>query len=164
VGEISAPELISEEHVLSDFDCGNDTLNTWLKSRALENQNKFSTTRVVCAEKNVIAYYTLVYGSVNRDEMTRSFKTNAPERIPVMILGRLAVDLKWQEKRIGKHLLKEALIKTMEASRIAAVRGLLVHAIDDKAKSYYQHYGFLESKVELTLFLPLESIKKQLDF
>jgi predicted N-acetyltransferase YhbS len=105
-----------------------------------------------------------VYGSVNRDEMTRSLKQNAPERIPVMILGRLAVDLKWQEKRIGKHLLKEALIKTIEASRIAAVRGLLVHAIDDKAKAYYQRYGFLESKIELTLFLPLESIKKQLDF
>lgn len=164
MGEISAPELISEEHVLNDFDCGNDTLNTWLKSRALENQNKFSTTRVVCKDKHIIAYYTLVYGSVNRDEMTRSFKTNAPERIPVMILGRLAVDLKWQEKRIGKHLLKEALIKTIEASRIAAVRGLLVHAIDDKAKVFYQRYGFLDSKIELSLFLPLESIKQQLNF
>lgn len=162
MGEISTPELISEEHELSDFDCGNDALNNWLKTRALDNQNKFSTTRVVCIDKAVIAYYSLVYGSVNRDEMTRSYKQNAPERIPVMILGRLAVDLKWQEKRIGKHLLKEALIKTMEASRIAAVRGLLVHAIDDKAKAYYRHFGFLESKVELTLFLPLESIKHQL--
>ncbi|MCS5708794.1 GNAT family N-acetyltransferase [Candidatus Berkiella cookevillensis] len=153
MGKISAPKLISEEHELSDFDCGNDVLNIWLKTRALDNQNKFSTTRVVCINKTVIAYYSLVYGSVNRDEMTRSFKQNAPERIPVMILGRLAVDLKWQEKGIGKHLLKEALIKTMEASRIAAVRGLLVHAIDDKAKAYYQGYGFLENKIELTLFL-----------
>jgi len=160
VGEISAPELISEAHELNDFDCGNNTLNNWLKTRALDNQTRFSTTRVVCAGKKVIAYYTLVYGSVNRDEMTRNFKKNAPERIPVMILGRLAVDLIWQEKRIGKHLLKEALSKTLEASRIAAVRGLLVHAIDDKAKAYYQRYGFLENKVELTLFLPLEHIKQ----
>lgn len=164
MGEINGPELISAEHILNDFDCGNDTLNTWLKSRALDNQNKFSTTRVVCVAQKVIAYYTLVYGSVNRDEMTRSFKTNAPEKIPVMILGRLAVDKRYQEKSIGKHLLKEVLIKTIEASRIAAVRGLLVHAIDDKAKAFYQHYGFLNSKIELTLFLPLESIKKQLDF
>lgn len=164
MGEINAPELISAEHEFNDFDCGNNTLNSWLKSRALENQNKFSTTRVVCAEKKVIAYYTLVYGSINRDEMTLSFRTNAPERIPVMILGRLAVDLRWQEKRIGKHLLKEALIKTIEASQIAAVRGLLVHAIDDQAKAFYQRYGFLDSKIELTLFLPLESFKKQLDF
>lgn len=162
MGEISAPELISEEHKLNDFDCGNNSLNDWLKTRALENQNRFSTTRVVCVAKAVIAYYTLVYGSVNREEMTRSYKQNAPMRIPVMILGRLAVDLKWQDKSIGKHLLKEALLKTIEASRIAAVRGLLVHAIDDSAKAYYQRYGFLESKIDLTLFLPLESIKHQL--
>lgn len=162
MGEISAPELISEEHELNDFDCGNNSLNNWLKTRALENQNRFSTTRVVCVAKTVIAYYTLVYGSVNREEMARSYKQNAPMRIPVMILGRLAVDLKWQDKSIGKHLLKEALLKTIEASSIAAVRGLLVHAIDDRAKTYYQRYGFLESKIDLTLFLPLESIKHQL--
>lgn len=164
MGRISAPELISEEHELREFDCGNKTLNNWLKTRALENQNKFSTTRVVCVAKAVIAYYSLVYGSVNRDEMTRNYKQNALERIPVMILGRLAVDLKWREKRIGRHLLKEALIKTIEASRIAAARGLLVHAIDDKAKAYYQRYEFLETKIELTLFLPLEHVKQQLDF
>ena len=164
MGKISAPELISQEHELNDFDCGNDSLNNWLKTRALDNQNKFSTTRVVCHAKKVIAYYTLVYGSVNRDEMSRKYKTNAPERIPVLILGRLAVDLRWQEKQIGKHLLKEALIKALEASRIAAVYGLLVHAINEKAKAFYRHYGFLDSKIELTLFLPLEHIKKQLEF
>lgn len=162
MGEITKPEPINTDHVLDEFDCGNDKLNEWLIKRALKNQDKYSTTRVVCEKNRVIAYYTLAYGSVNRDEMTRKIKVNAPERIPVMILGRLAVDLLWQGKSIAKHLLKEAMQKTLEASTIAAVRGLLVHAIDDTAKSFYLHYGFLDSAIDLTLLLPLEDLKNQI--
>jgi GNAT superfamily N-acetyltransferase len=162
VGEIRAPEVITGKHELDEFDCDNDTLNQWLKKRALENQDRFSSTRVVCIKNKVIAYYTLVYGSVNRSEMTRKIQQNAPERIPVMILGRLAVDKSWQGKDIAKHLLKEAMLKTLEASTIAAIRGLLVHAIDDIAVAFYKHFEFLESRVELTLLLPLEDIKAQI--
>ncbi len=162
MGEMSAPVLLSIEHVLDEFDCGNNILNEWLKKRALKNQDKHSTTRVVCIKNKVIAYYSLVYGSVNRAEMTRKIQTNSPERIPVMILGKLAVDLIWKNKGIAKHLLKEAILKTLEASRIAAIRGLLVHAIDENAESFYKHFGFLESKIDLTLLLPIEDIKAQL--
>lgn len=160
--QITAPELITAEHEIDEFNCGITSLNEWLQKRALENQDKHSVTRVVCNDNRVIAYYSLVYGSVNRNEMSRKIKTNAPERIPVMILGRLAVDLLWQGKRIAKHLLKEAMLKMLEASRIAAIRGLLVHAIDENAQKFYKHFGFVESKVELTLLLPLENIKAQL--
>jgi predicted N-acetyltransferase YhbS len=162
VGEIKAPEVITTDHDLEEFDCGNETLNDWLKNRALENQDRFSFTRVVCIKNKVIAYYTLVYGSVNRDELTRKHQKNAPDRIPVMILGRLAVDQQWKGKGIAKHLLKEAMIKTLEASTIAATRGLLVHAIDDNASTFYKHFGFLESRIELTLILPLEDIRAQI--
>ena len=162
MGEIKKPETISAEHVLDEFDCGNEKLNEWLNKRALKNQDKYSTTRVVCEISKVIAYYTLAYGSVNRDEMSRKIKANAPDRIPVMLLGRLAVDLRWQGKGIAKHLLKEAMQKVLEASTIAAIRGLLVHAIDDSAKDFYLQYGFLESAIDLTLLLPLEDIKNQI--
>jgi hypothetical protein len=106
VGKIKAPALLTAEHEVDEFDCGNTTLNDWLKKRALKNQDKYSTTRIVCVENRVVAYYSLVYGSVSRDEMTRKIKANAPDRIPVMILGRLAVDLLWQGGGIAKHLLK----------------------------------------------------------
>jgi len=162
MGKIKAPELLTAEHELDEFDCGNVTLNEWLIRRALKNQDKYSTTRVVCVDNKAIAYYSLVYGSVNREEMTRKIKTNAPDRIPVMILGRLAVDLKWQGKGIAKHLLKEALLKTLEASKVAAIRGVLVHAIDNEGQAFYKKYGFSESKIDLTLLLPLEHIKDQI--
>lgn len=161
MGEIKEPELITADHELKDFDCGNNTLNEWLKKRALSNQDKFSVTRVVCVVSKVIAYYTLAYGSVSRTEMTRKFQTNAPDIIPIMVLGKLAVDLKWQGKGIAKHLLKESMLKTVEASKIAATRGILVHAIDDKAASFYKRYGFIDSKIDLTLLLPIEDIKAQ---
>ncbi|MBS0287719.1 MAG: GNAT family N-acetyltransferase [Proteobacteria bacterium] len=162
MGEIRAPEVITSEHELDEFDCGNNTLNEWLKKRALENQDKFSFTRVVCVKNKVIAYYTLVFGSINRSDMTKKMQRNAPERIPVMILGRLAVDRRWHGQGIAKHLLKEAMLKTLEASTIAATRCLLVHAIDEDADAFYKHFGFIESKVELTLMLTIEDIKAQI--
>jgi GNAT superfamily N-acetyltransferase len=79
-----------------------------------------------------------------------------------MILGRLAEDKNWQGKGLAKHLLKEAMLKTLEASEIAALKGLLVHAIDKKAEAFYKYFGFMDSPVELTLLLPLKDIKAQL--
>lgn len=162
MGEISAPEPITTLHHLAQFDCGVSSLNEWLKKKALKNQDAYSVTNVVHKRNQVIAYYTLAYGSVNREDLTSKLRRNAPDKIPVMILCRLAIDLNWQSKGVGKHLLKQALFKTMEASRIAGLRGLLVHAIDDKAKSFYQHYGFVDCPVDLTLFLSLENIFAQL--
>lgn len=162
MGKITKPVPITDEHDLTDFDCGNAIMNNWLKDRALANQHKFSITQVVCEKSKVIAYYTLSLGSVNRSDMTRKIKTNAPDRIPVMVLGRLAVTTNWQGKGIAKHLLKEAMLKTIEVSYTAGTRGLIVQAIDDKAEAFYKHYGFLETQVDLTLLLPLEDIKAQL--
>ncbi len=162
MGKITEPVPITENHDVVNFDCGNPKMNDWLKERALANQGRFSITRVVCANEKVIAYYTLSLGSVNRADMARKIKANAPDKIPVMILGRLAVDLNWQGKGIAKHLLKESMLKTIETSHIAGTRGLLVQAIDEIAKEFYLQYEFLETKVDLTLFLPLEDIKAQL--
>jgi GNAT superfamily N-acetyltransferase len=162
MGKIRAPEPITSAHDLSQFDCGVASLNDWLKKRALKNQDIYSATNVVCINKQVIAYYTLAYGSVNHEEVTRKIRRNAPDKIPVMILCRLAVDKNWQTKGLGKHLLKQVFLKTIDASAIAGLRGLLVHAIDENAKAFYQHYGFLECPVDLALLLPLEDIVGQL--
>lgn len=163
MGEIKAPEAISLAHDLREFDCGEPTLNEWLKKRALKNEGKFSKTKVVSDGKKVVAFYTLAFGTVNRDDLNNKLKRNAPDQIPVMILARLAVDLEFQGQNIAKHMLKEALLKTVEASEIGGLRGLVVHALNPKAMKFYQQYGFKETPIELTLFLTIEDIIMNLD-
>lgn len=159
MGKIKEPELITAHHDLNHFDCTNHSLNEWLKKRALKNQDRFSKTRVVCIENKVIAYYTLAFGSILRTELPTKVTRNSPNEIPTMILARLAVDQFHQGKGLAKHLLKEALLKTLEASRIGGLRGLIVHAIDSSAQQFYKHFGFNETPIDLTLFMSVEAIE-----
>lgn len=159
MGKIKKPEQITSLHALDDFDCGNEVLNEWLKKRALKNEGQHSRTRVVSEENKVIAYYTLCTSIVNRENVTRKLQQNAPVPISFILLGRLAVDRKWQGKGLAKDLLQQALLQTFEASKIVGIRGLLVHAIDNEAENFYKQFGFIESKIPLTLLMPIEDIK-----
>ncbi|MCT8351798.1 GNAT family N-acetyltransferase [Photorhabdus kayaii] len=108
---ISAPEILMAEHNINDFYCQNETLNEWLSCRALKN-NKLGASRtfVICKEdtKDVIGYYCLSAGSINHIESTPSLKRNMPDPIPVVLLGRLAVDVEYQGKKLGALLLQDA--------------------------------------------------------
>jgi GNAT superfamily N-acetyltransferase len=157
MGKVTAPEPILTTHCLDDFDCGNQTLNQWLRRQALANEiSGASRTFVVCENRSVIGFYALATGSVRRGDAPSRIKRRMPEPIPVMVLGRLAVDLHWQNKGVGAGLLKDALLRTLSVSQQAGIRALIVHALSENAKQFYLRYGFQESPFNhMTLMLNL---------
>ena len=159
---ITAPTPISDRHAVSDFDCGQISLDDWLKKRAVKNESTgASRTFVVCDDNVVIGYYTLAVGAVTREEASGKVRRNMPEPIPVMILGRLAVDLQWQGNKIGAGMLKDAILRTLIVAEQAGIRAMLVHALSEGAKQFYLQCGFHESPLnEMTLMITLDQARK----
>ncbi|HBB30380.1 MAG TPA: GNAT family N-acetyltransferase [Cyanobacteria bacterium UBA8803] len=159
------PETIKPTHNVETFDCGNPILNDWLKKRAIESETSgASRTYVVCDENRVVGYYCLASGSAIRASAPGKIKRNMPDPIPVMVLGRLAVDINHQGQGIGQGLVKDALLRTWQASEIAGIRAILVHALDEEAKKFYlERCGFSVSPVHpLILMVLLADLKKSL--
>ena len=156
-GNLSAPEKLSPEPDLAAFDSGETVLNEWLRRRAAQNESSgASRTYVICTETRVVGYYGLAVGAVTHEQAAGRIKRNMPDPIPVIILGRLAVDRRFQGKRIGTGLLKDAVLRTLQAANIAGMRALLVHAISDAAKRFYEACGFMASPVDpMTLMITL---------
>ena len=157
---ISPPAPLTPEHLLAEFDCGVATLNEWLKRQALANEAMgASRTFVVCEGRQVIGYYALATGSVRREEAPGQVKRRMPEPIPVIILGRLAVDRRWQGKQVGQGLLKDAVLRTLNVSKQAGIRAIVVHAISESAKAFYHSQGFVESPLNpVTLMLGIVQV------
>ena len=164
MGVISSPVQLTDEQDISEFDCGDATLNEWLTKRALKNQKTGgSRTFVVCENNKVVGYYALASGSVERAEAPKNVARNMPQPIPVMVLARLAIDTSWQGKKVGSSLLKDALLRVLSVSKNVGVRAVLVHAISEEAKTFYQRYGFMDSPIDpMTLMLPISHIEQQL--
>jgi predicted GNAT family N-acyltransferase len=160
MGVINKPVVLTLEHDIYDFDCGDSTLSHWLKRKALKNQiGGGSKTFVIADNKRVIGYYALASGSVERLLAPKNVSRNMPEPIPVMVLGRLAIDIEYQGQSLGGALLKDALLRCKTVSENVGVRAVLVHAISEQAKRFYGQYGFQESPIdEMTLFLAMKSI------
>ncbi|MCI5763574.1 GNAT family N-acetyltransferase [Actinobacillus porcinus] len=153
----SAPELLNATHHLDDFDCGEEALNSWLKRNALKNQqNQASRTFVICQNNNVVGFYALAAGSVSHQFVSGGLRRNMPDPIPVVVLGRLAIDLAHQGQKLGAALLKDAVLRASAVSQQVGVKALLVHALNDKAKAFYLNYGFQVSPIDdLILLLKL---------
>ncbi len=165
MGRLNPPEPLTADHPVHAFDCGNPTLNEWLQRQALANQTHgASRTFVVCDEHGAVAgYYALATGSVERQQAPGNVRRNMPEPIPVMALGRLAVDLNFQQQGIGKGLLKDAVMRTLQVSTQAGIRALLVHAISEPAHDFYVSCGFRESPVNhMTLMITLAEASRTL--
>lgn len=154
---VSPPVAISGNHQVEKFDCGRDSLNEWLKKRALKNELLMaSRTYVVCEDARVIGYYCLATGSIDHKEAPGRVKRNMPSPIPIMVLGRLAVDLEYQGMKLGKGLLKDAVLKTISVSQQVGLKGMLVHAADESAYYFYKAHGFMECPNNpMTLILPI---------
>ncbi|MCA6509432.1 MAG: GNAT family N-acetyltransferase [Pseudanabaena sp. M109S1SP2A07QC] len=154
---INPPEKINPSHQVDQFDCGNIQLNNWLKHRAFKNEIQgASRTYVVTVENVVVAYYCLANGAIAQTISTGKVKRNMPDPIPVMIIGRLAVDQNWQAKGIGKALLRDAILRTLQASEIAGIRAVLVEAISEEAKQFYEKCGFTVSPIApMTLIITI---------
>ncbi|EQB2606687.1 GNAT family N-acetyltransferase [Raoultella ornithinolytica] len=154
------PEPLSAGHNIAEFCCQDQVLNEWLKKKALKNHcTGISRVFVVCAEntKRVIAYYSLSSGSVHRNTVPGAYRRNAPEAVPVIVLGRLAVDAAWAGKGLGAALLKDAIYRTEHIAVQVGVRALLVHALNDEVRGFYTRFGFEPSIINtLTLLFPIK--------
>jgi len=158
MGEVTAPEPITASHHTESFACGIPVLDEWLRRHALKNEvSGASRTFVVCQDRRVIGYYALATGSVEHRDAPGKIRRNMPEPIPVMVLGRLAVDQQCQHAGLGRGMLKDALLRSLSVSKHAGVRALLVHALSEDAKKFYTHNGFLESPLDpMTLIISLQ--------
>jgi len=158
-------EKLRREHDVTQFDCGNVTLNTWLHKYAWTNQQADSAkTYVGLAGDRVAGYYALTTGSVHKHETPeRIAKGLANHPIGIVLLARLAVDTTQQGKRLGKALLFDALTRIEEAADIVGVRAVMVHATDEAARRFYEHFEFEPSPVDpFQLLLLLKDLRKAL--
>ena len=157
---LSAPVPLTVEHDLTDFDCGEPTLNDWLRHRALKNESRFSRTYVVCEDNRVIAYFCISAGAVDRAAAPGKVRRNAPDTIPISVIGRLAVSRDHAGKGIGADLLSDALRRIALASQSIGIGAVMVHAKDEAAKRFYLRCAeFIEYPEDSrALFLPIETV------
>jgi GNAT superfamily N-acetyltransferase len=139
------PEPIGVHHQVGAFDCGAPALNEFLIRHALTNHQAGSAKTFVATTDDhvVVGCYSLTAAQVlYADAPTRLQKGVARHPIPVVLLARLAVDRTWQGKGLGPGLLKDAILRVLGAAEGVGIRALLVHAKDEKAKAFYQHFNF----------------------
>lgn len=158
---IAQPEPINEQHTIHTFNSGEEQLDIWLKTKAIKNQkSNASRTYVACDDERVVAYYVLASSSVDAGFAPGRFKRNMPNPIPVVVLGRLAIDLAYQNMGIGRALVRDAGFRVIHAAETIGIRGLLVQAISIKAKEFYEHLGFESSLIDpMTLMITLDDLR-----
>jgi GNAT superfamily N-acetyltransferase len=163
-GTLTAPAPIDASHDVARFDCGKPALNDWLRNRALKNEGKASRCFVVCQERAVVGFYALAAGAVRHDRTPGALKRNMPEQIPVIVLGRMAVDSSFQGQKLGDSLLRDALKRALSVAADVGARAVLVHAIDREVVPFYTQYGFKPfPEGELTLFLSVTELAAAID-
>jgi GNAT superfamily N-acetyltransferase len=162
--EISAPEHITPAHDVAAFDSGIPALDDWLKRRALANEEAGgSRTYVVCAGSRVVGYYALATGGVAQEAATGRVRRNMPDPVPVMVLARLAVHRTYQDRGLGAGLLRDAILRILQAAELGGIRAILVHAISAEAKRFYERHGFVESPTDpMTLMITMADAKRAL--
>jgi GNAT superfamily N-acetyltransferase len=163
--QFSAPSPISSACELSGFSCGEDSLDQWLKKRALRNhQTGASRCFVVCHNSNVVAFYTLSAGAISHEFAPKGMRRNMPDPLPVLLLGRLAVDKRFHNQGLGQALLRDALLRSVHIAEDAGVYALLLHAISEPAKQFYLSRGFVESPLKpMTLLMTLQTARQVLN-
>jgi GNAT superfamily N-acetyltransferase len=156
-------EKLRRDHAVDGFDCGREALNRFLIRFALPGQQAgASQTYLGLAGDEVIGFYTLVVGQVSYDDAPeRLTKGMARHPVPIMLLARLAVSTAWQGKKISAGLLKDAMRRTLQAADIAGIRAFGVHAKDDEARTYYEHFGFIASPSDpFHLFVLMKDLRR----
>lgn len=159
---ISRPASLSAAHHLTDFESGEPSLDLWLKQIALKNQaTGASRCFVVCNQFNkVIAYYSLSSGAIHRGDAPKSMQRNMPSALPVILLGRLAVDLDYQNQGLGRGMLRDAVMRVVHASQDVGIFAILIHAISESAKRFYLSCGFVQSPVQpMTLMMTVKTAR-----
>jgi GNAT superfamily N-acetyltransferase len=156
-------EKLGPKHSLDGFDCGRDELNRFLTRFALVNQQAGAAqTYVAVSGESVVGYYSLAVGEVACDDAPdRLRKGLARHPVPIMLLARLAVTTAWQGHGLGAGLLKDAMRRTLQAADIAGIRAFAVHAMDETARRFSEHFGFIPPPTDpLHLFLLIKDIRR----
>lgn len=158
--KLTAPAHLTSDHCVADFDRGKPALDDWLKQRALKNESRFSRTYVVCDGDRVVACFCISAGVVERAAAPGEVRRNAPDAIPVSVIGRLAISRNHAGHGLGADILSDALRRIAIASRSIGIAAVLVHAKNNQAKRFYMACAeFIEYPGDsLTLFLPIETV------
>jgi GNAT superfamily N-acetyltransferase len=162
---LKRPSPLEKGHDVSSFDCGVESLNDYLRKYAYGNhQNRSARTYVATRGRRVVGYYTLAAGSVSRELAPRRVAQGLGQYpVPIILLARLGVDAREQGKGLGKALLKDAILRALQAAEIIGSRAILTHAKDDKAIAFYSKFGFEPSPVnQFHLYLLMKDIKRTL--
>ena len=159
---LTAPEPLAPAHDADGFTSGVPPLDDWLKRHARRNEaSGASRTYVVCGKSRVVGYYSIAAGSVLHAIATGRVRRNMPEPVPVALLGRLAVDRQWQGRGLGAFLLRDALLRVIGAAGTIGVRAVLVHAVSEEAKRFYEHWGLQASPIDsMTLMITVEDAER----
>jgi len=162
---LTKPEELNRDHDVSGFCCGRESLDDWLKNRALKsNMAGDSRVFVICNRSGeVVGYYAVSAGSVRRHDAVGKTKRNAPDPIPMALIGRLAVRVDLQGHGVGPALLRDAVLRISQASEHIGVKGVLVHALDEEAARFYARMGFRPSTAsDRHLMISLKDIAAEL--
>jgi GNAT superfamily N-acetyltransferase len=159
--DLTPPTPITADQELTNFDSGEFSLNEWLKKRAFKNQAAgASRCFVLCTGVEVIGYYSLSAGAISHEAAPKAMRRNMPDPLPVLLLGRLAVDKRYHNRGIGQALLRDAMMRAVNVSGNAGVFAILVHALSDQAKQFYLSRGFVESPLQpMTLIMTIETVR-----
>jgi predicted N-acetyltransferase YhbS len=162
---LNPPTPLEARHDVSAFNCGVPALDNYLKKFALQNQqSQAARTYVATRGETVVGYYTLAAASVRREETpARVAKGLAAHPVPVILLARLAVDISDKGQGLGRGLLKDALLRAVQAADIVGCRAVMVHAKDEQAAAFYRRFGFETSPSDpFCLFLLMKDVKASL--
>lgn len=162
---LAPPEKLRPDHDVADFDSGVPSLDEWLRRRAFQNQKSgASQTYVMTAGERVVGYYALATGAVTQREASGRVRRNMPDPVPVMVIGRLAIDRGCHGRGLGRALLRDAVLRTLQAADIAGIRAILVHAVSDDARRFYERCGFRPSPLDpMTLMVAVADAKESLE-
>ncbi len=159
--ELTPPAAITADHELAEFDSGEASLDDWLKKRAFKNHAAgASRCFVLCSGKTVIGYYSLSAGAISHEAAPKGMRRNMPDPLPVLLLGRLAIDRRYHNQSLGSGLLRDAMLRALNVAGDAGVFAILVHALHDQARQFYLSRGFVQSPLQpMTLIMTLETAR-----
>jgi GNAT superfamily N-acetyltransferase len=165
VNEDRRIEKLRPDHPIEGFDCGREELNRYLLRYAWQNQQAGAAqTYVGVVGAAIVGYHTLAVGQVTLEEAPERLKKGlAKHPIPIMLLARLAIDHRWQGQGVGKALLRDAMQRTLQAADIAGIRAFAVHAKDEEARRFYEHFEFVPAPTDpMHLFVLLKDVRRML--
>ena len=161
VVNVSPPEPIGSGHDISNFDSCEPSLDEWLKKRAIKNHTSgASRCFVLCSGAAVVGYYSLSAGAISHEAAPKAMRRNMPDPLPLLLLGRLAIDRRFHNQGLGSALLRDAMMRAVSVASDAGVFAIMVHAISPQAKQFYLSRGLVQSPLQpMTLIMTLETVR-----